>query len=126
VAALTETEAAENMLVVEAEVAGIALSRFTDPADGADYLLFMGYPTEAPGVFCCFDQADLTATTTLSLALPGGWDALTNGPVREQPQAGQAGVWRFGPVRGTRPFDLTIAAGRSRPARWRAPITPAC
>jgi aminopeptidase N len=24
---------------------------------------------------------------------------------------GQAGVWRFGPVRGTRPFDLTIAAG---------------
>lgn len=103
--------AAENTLVVEAELAGSALTRFTDQADGADYLLFMGYPTEAPSVFCCFDQADLTATTTLSLALPGGWDALTNGPVRERPPAGQAGGWRFGPVRGTRPFDMTIAAG---------------
>jgi aminopeptidase N len=103
--------AAENVLVVEAEVAGSALTWFVDPADGADYLLFMGYPTEAPGVFCCFDQADLTATTTLSLALPGGWDVLTNGPARERPAAGQAGVWRFGPVHGTRPFDLTIAAG---------------
>jgi aminopeptidase N len=103
--------AAENTLVVEAEVAGNALTRFTDPADGADYLLFMGYPTEAPGVFCCFDQADLTATITLSLALPGGWDVLANGPVRERPPAGRAGVWRFGVVRGTRPFDLTIAAG---------------
>jgi aminopeptidase N len=103
--------AAENVLVVEAEVAGSALTWFADPADGADYVLFMGYPTEAPGVFCCFDQADLTATTTLSLALPGGWDVLTNGPARERPTAGQAGVWRFGPVRGTRPFDLTIAAG---------------
>lgn len=104
--------AAENTLVVEAEVAGSAIARFTDQADGADYLLFMGYPTEAPSVFCCFDQADLTATTTLSMALPGGWDVLTNGPVRERPPAGQTGMWRFGPVRGTRPFDMTIAAGR--------------
>ena len=103
--------AEQNVLVVEAEVAASALTWFTDPADDADYLLFTGYPTEAPGVFCCFDQADLVATTTLSLALPGGWDVLTNGPVRERPRAGQPGVWRFGPVRGTRPFDLTIAAG---------------
>jgi aminopeptidase N len=28
-----------------------------------------------------------------------------------RPPAGQAGTWRFGPVTGTRPFDLTIAAG---------------
>ena len=42
--------------MVEAEVAGSALARFTDQADGADYLLFMGYPTEAPSVFCCFDR----------------------------------------------------------------------
>ena len=103
--------AAENVLVVEAEVAGGTLTRFTDPADGADYLLFLGYPTGAPGVFCCFDQADLTATAALSLALPGGWEVLANGPVRERPPAGRAGVWRFEPVRGTRPFELTIAAG---------------
>ena len=107
--------AAENVLVVEAEVAdaagGHGLTWFTDPADGASYLLYLGYPTEAPSVFCCFDQPDLTATTTLSLALPAGWDCLSNGPVTERPPAGQPGMWRFGPVSGTRTFDLTIAAG---------------
>ena len=107
--------AAQNVLVVDAEVAysrgGSGLTRFTDPADGAVYLLYMGYPTKSPGVFCCFDQPDLTATTTLSLVLPAGWDCVTNGPVAQRPPAGQPGLWRFGPVRGTRPYDLTIAAG---------------
>lgn len=103
--------AGQNVLVVQAEVADGTLTRFTDPADGAGYLLFTGYPTQAPGLFCCFDQASLTATTTLSLVLPAGWDCLTNGPVTAQPPAGAAGTWRFGPVSGTRPFDLTIAAG---------------
>jgi aminopeptidase N len=103
--------AAQNVLTVEADVADGTLSRFTDPADDAGYLLFTGYPTQAPGLFCCFDQSDLIATTTLSLVLPAGWDCLTNGPVIARPPAGQAGTWRFGPVSGTRPFDLTIAAG---------------
>jgi aminopeptidase N len=103
--------AAQNVLTVEAEVDGGALSRFTDPADSAGYLLFTGYPTQAPSLFCCFDQSDLIATTTLSLVLPAGWDCLTNGPVTGRPPAGRAGTWRFGPVSGTRPFDLTIAAG---------------
>ena len=103
--------AGQNVLVVEAEVADGTLTRFTDPADGADYLLFTGYPTQAPSLFCCFDQADLTATSTLSLVLPAGWDCLTNGPMTTRPPAGAAGTWRFGPVSGTRPFDLTIAAG---------------
>ena len=98
--------------MVEAEAAGPdGLTWFTDPADGAGYLLYMGYPTRAPGVFCCFDQPDLTATTTLSLALPAGWEPLSNGPVTERPPGGRAGLWRFGPVTGTRTYDLTIAAG---------------
>ena len=104
--------AAENVLSVEAEVTDSgALTWFSDPADGASYLLYIGYPTQAPSVFCCFDQPDLTATTTLSLALPADWDCLTNGPVTERPPAGQPGMWRFGPVHGTRTYDLTIAAG---------------
>jgi aminopeptidase N len=103
--------AAQNTLVVEAEADGDVLTRFTDPADGAGYLLFTGYPTESPRLFCCFDQAGLTATSTLSLMLPAGWGCLTNGPVTERPPAGEAGRWRFGPVSGTRPWDWTIAAG---------------
>jgi hypothetical protein len=31
--------------------------------------------------------------------------------VTARPPGGAAGTWRFGPVSGTRPFDLTIAAG---------------
>jgi aminopeptidase N len=103
--------AAENTLVVEAEADGDVLTRFTDPADGAGYLLFTGYPTESPRLFGCFDQAALTATSTLSLMLPAGWECLTNGPVTGRPPAGEAGRWRFGPVSGTRPWDWTIAAG---------------
>ncbi len=103
--------AAENTLVVDAEVDGEILTRFTDPADGAGYLMFTGYPTRSPGLFCCFDQPDLTTTATLSLVLPAGWNCLANGPVISRPEAGEAGRWRFGPVDGTRPFDLTIAAG---------------
>jgi aminopeptidase N len=103
--------AGQNVLVVEAEAADGTLTRYTDPADGADYLLFTAYPTDAPSLFCCFDQADLTATITLSLVLPAGWDCLTNGPVIARPPAGAAGTWRFGAVTGTRPFDLTVAAG---------------
>jgi aminopeptidase N len=103
--------AAENTLVVEAEADGDVLTRFTDPADGAGYLLFTGYPTASPRLFGCFDQAALTATSTLSLMLPAGWGCLTNGPVTERPPAGEAGRWRFGLVSGTRPWDWTIAAG---------------
>jgi hypothetical protein len=106
--------AAENTLVVEAEADGDVLIRFTDPADGAAYVMFTGYPTLAPGLFCCFDQVDLTATTTLSLALPAGWECLSNGPVISQPEAGEAGRWRFGPVDGTRPFDLPVPQVRHR------------
>src|SRR5207302_1623315 len=103
--------AAENILVVEAEADGDVLTRFTDPADGAGYLLFTGYPTESPRLFGCFDQAGLTATSTLSLMLPAGWGCLTNGPVTGRPPAGEAGRWRFGLVSGTRPWDWSIAAG---------------
>lgn len=58
--------AAQNVLVVEAEVAADTLTRFTEPAGGAGYLLFTGYPTESPRLFCCFDQADLAGSGTLA------------------------------------------------------------
>jgi len=83
--------AAQNTLVAEAEADGDALTRFTDPADGAGYLLFTGYPTESPRLFCCFDQVDLTATTTLSLLLPAGWECLANGPVTSRRRPGRRG-----------------------------------
>ena len=54
------------VLMAEAEAGysqeGRGLSRFTDPADGANYVMAFCYPDCGPEVFCCFDQPDLTAT----------------------------------------------------------------
>jgi aminopeptidase N len=107
--------AAVNVLTVEAEVAysrtGEGLTRFTDPADGAAYVALDCYPCSAPGVFCCFDQPDLSASVTVSLAAPAGWECAANGPVTQRPAAGEAGVWRFGAVPGMRPFEVVLCAG---------------
>jgi aminopeptidase N len=107
--------AADNVLTVEAEVAysrlGRGLTRFTDPADDAPYLAITCYPTSAPGVFCCFDQPDLSSVMMVSVAVPAGWECVANGPVQERPASGQAGVWRFGAVRGIMPFELSVCAG---------------
>src|SRR5208282_3412994 len=62
----------QAVLVVEAEAGysqeGRGLSRFTDPADGAGYVMAVSYPDCAPELFCCFDQPDLTATFQFAVA----------------------------------------------------------
>jgi aminopeptidase N len=86
---------------------GRGLSRFTDPADGASYVMAMCYPDCGPEVFCCFDQPDLTATFRFSVRVPDGWECVANGQL-----AGREGnVRTFTPVRGMRPYDLTFCAG---------------
>jgi aminopeptidase N len=107
--------AAGNVLTVEAEAAysrtGRGLTRFTDPADGATYVAITCYPSSAPGIFCCFDQPDLSASMTISVTAPAGWECVANGPVTQRPPEGQARVWRFGAVPGMMPFEVTICAG---------------
>ncbi len=99
------------VLVVEAE-AGYSqeergLTRFTDPADGASYVMAYCYPDCGPEVFCCFDQPDLTATFRFEVRVPGGWECVANGQL-----AGREGdVCTFTPVSGMRPYDLTFCAG---------------
>ena len=97
--------------MVEAEAGysheGRGLSRFTDPADGASYVMAMCYPDCGPEVFCCFDQPDLTATFRFAVRVPDGWECVANGQL-----AGRDGdVCTFTPVSGMRPYDLTFCAG---------------
>jgi aminopeptidase N len=101
----------QAVLVVEAEAGysqeGRGLSRFTDPADGASYVMAVCYPDCGPEVFCCFDQPDLTATFRFSVRVPDGWECVANGQL-----AGREGdVCTFTPVSGMRPYDLTFCAG---------------
>jgi aminopeptidase N len=113
---------ADNVLTAEAEVAwsrsGQGLTSFTDPADGAIYVTLTCYPSSAPGVFCCFDQPDLTATMTLSVAVPDGWECIANGPVTQRPSGGRPGRWQFGPVPAMAPCEVALCAG-SLVTDWR-------
>ncbi len=106
--------ASQNTLVVEAEfgysATGAGLSKFTDPDDGADYLVANCFPTSASMVFCCFDQPDLYATFEVEVRAPAGFECVANGAVTERPPAGQPGTWRFAPLR-MKPYEFTLCAG---------------
>jgi aminopeptidase N len=104
-----------NVLTVEAEFRyapdGRGLARFTDPADGERYLLASCYPTNAPNLFCCFDQPDLRSDFTLTVAAPAGWECVANGAVTDRPGPGEAGTWRFATVPSMKPYDMALCAG---------------
>jgi aminopeptidase N len=101
----------QAVLVVEAEAGysqeGRGLSRFTDPADGASYVMAFCYPDCGPELFCCFDQPDLTATFRFAARVPGGWECVANGQLARR----EGDVCTFTPVSGMRPYDLTFCAG---------------
>ncbi|HXL88938.1 MAG TPA: M1 family aminopeptidase [Streptosporangiaceae bacterium] len=101
----------QAVLVVEAEAGysqeGRGLSRFTDPADGASYVMAFSYPDCGPEMFCCFDQPDLTATFRFAVRVPDGWECVANGQLARR----EGGVCTFTPVSGMRPYDLTFCAG---------------
>jgi aminopeptidase N len=101
----------QAVLVAEAEAGysqeGRGLSRFTDPADGASYVMAFSYPDCGPELFCCFDQPDLTATFRLAVRVPDGWECVANGQLARR----EGDVCMFTPVSGMRPYDLTFCAG---------------
>jgi aminopeptidase N len=112
---LLESLQANNVLAVEAEVPywhdNRGMSRFSDPADGRDYVLAYCYPTAAPRVFCCFDQPDLGADFTVRLAVPQGWECIGNAPVTKRPANDQSGVWEFATVGAMKPYELALCCG---------------
>lgn len=115
--------AARNVLTVETQLAyspaARGLSAFTDPADGATYVLITAYPTSAPDLFCCFDQPDLSAAMTFSLRVQAGWECIGNAPVAQRPSAEAGGTWRFETMPAMRPYDVALCAGPFT-CEWRA------
>ncbi len=111
----------QAVLVAEAEAGysqeGRGLSRFTDPADGASYVMAFCYPDAGPELFCCFDQPDLTATFRFAVRVPDGWECVANGQLARR----EGDVCTFTPVSGMQPLGLTFCAGPfSTAARTRA------
>lgn len=103
--------AAENVLIVDAELAEGSFERHADAADGTEYLHVSGFPSGAGELMACFDQPDLGGLVTLTLRAPAGWEVFASGAVVSRPAAGEAGDWRFAPVPGMEPYLMLICAG---------------
>ncbi|MDG4789277.1 aminopeptidase N [Micromonospora sp. WMMD1102] len=116
--------AAENTLVVEAEMAysnsGEGLHRFVDPADGETYLYAMSGMDNAQRIFACFDQPDLKAPVSLTVVAPEDWTVAGNGrlaagPIRgstSEPASGPtSGRWVFAPTPPLATYFVTLVAG---------------
>ena len=120
----------DNVLIADCELPEASLTRFTEPS-GGEYLLAFCYPDGAPGLFCCFDQLDLPAPLTLTLRAPADWSCVANGDLDERPVPGEAGTWRFAPLR-MKPLEFAFCAGALRadgvpvplPAAVPSPRTP--
>jgi len=62
---------------------GMGLHSFVD-TDGKQYLYSQAETYAANKIFPCFDQPDLKATLTLSMAVPNDWVAVSNQPASEE------------------------------------------
>jgi aminopeptidase N len=76
--------AASNTLVVDADFAytntGEGLHRFVDPVDGEVYLYSQFEVPDSRRVFAVFEQPDLKATFTFTVAAPENWVVVSNSP----------------------------------------------
>ena len=75
--------------------AGASIIRFHDDKDSNDYLYTLLVPSDANGLFPCFDQPDLKARLTLELTVPKGWQALANGTTERIDSTGSVRTFHF-------------------------------
>ncbi|WP_380282153.1 aminopeptidase N [Kitasatospora purpeofusca] len=103
--------AADNELTVEAEMAyshtGEGMHRFTDPADGEDYVYTQSFLDDGPRVFASFDQPDLKARYTVSVTAPQRWTVVGNGVGRQV----SPGRWEFAPTPAISSYLVAVVAG---------------
>ncbi|WP_416873146.1 aminopeptidase N [Kitasatospora sp. SC0581] len=103
--------AADNELTVEADMAyshtGEGMHRFTDPADGEDYVYTQSFLDDGPRVFASFDQPDLKARYTVSVTAPRQWTVVGNGVGRQV----TPGRWEFAPTPAISSYLVSVVAG---------------
>ncbi|MCF6526395.1 aminopeptidase N [Streptomyces sp. JJ36] len=113
-----DVAAGRNELRVAADCAytntGEGLHRFVDPVDEQTYLYTQFEVPDARRVFAAFEQPDLKAAFTFTVAAPEGWTVISNSPAGEPgPVAeGPAGaVWRFAPTPRISTYITALIAG---------------
>ena len=97
--------------VALAAPSGASVIRVHDAADRADYLYTLLVPADANQLFPCFDQPDLKARTTLSLVVPRGWSAVSNGALVDSASDERATTLRFAESKPISTYLVGFAAG---------------
>lgn len=90
---------------------GTAVGRYDDPVDGTRYVYTLFVPTEASTVWPCFDQPDLKARFTLSIATPAAWRAVSNAPLIQLGRANGGRSHRFAQTVPISTYLFAFAAG---------------
>jgi aminopeptidase N len=91
--------------------AGASVIRVHDAADRKDYLYTLLVPADANQLFPCFDQPNVKARTTLTLVVPRGWNAVSNGVATDSTSDERATTWRFAESRPISTYLVGFAAG---------------
>jgi aminopeptidase N len=120
--------AADNELVVDGDLrytnTGEGLHRFVDPVDKAVYLYSQFETADAKRMYACFDQPDLKATFTFTVAAPVDWEVISNAPVErteELPSGGR--LVRFATTHRMSPYVTALVAGPYHKATDHHPAT---
>ncbi|MAE75992.1 MAG: aminopeptidase [Planctomycetes bacterium] len=92
---------------------GTPLTVYRDATDGKDYYYTLLVPSDAHGLFPCFDQPDLKAIFTLLLTIPAKWAAIGNTPPVGAPKAahGDKRTWEFHGTEALPTYLFAFACG---------------
>ena len=103
----------ENVLTVDFVSADAPLNR------NPDFLYALFVPARARQAFPAFDQPDLKAKYTLTLEVPPGWEAISNGALMAGagPSSRPTATVRFAETRPISTYLFTFAAGRFKVER---------
>jgi aminopeptidase N len=108
--------AADNVLTVKATCeyshTGEGLHRMVDPVDGGVFLYTQFEVPDARRVFANFEQPDLKAAFTFTVAAPEHWELFSNSPTpAPEPLGDGNAVWRFEPTRRISGYITALIAG---------------
>src|SRR5262245_27472993 len=108
----------ENTIKLDFETgvapAGRPIIRYKDADDGSEYLYTLFVPMDASLAFPCFDQPDLKARFTLSVAAPTEWTVAANAPTQIVTREGANSFWNFKETPPISTYLFAFAAGPFR------------
>ena len=96
----------ENEVALEFDAGNLALNR------AAEFMYTLFVPARARLAFPCFDQPDIKGRYTLSLDVPAGWTAVSNGAERSRTGDDRRPRMTFAETRPIPTYLFAFAAGR--------------